>query len=87
MNFNARVDVNCGQKDGRTENRTPISHLAEAGAKKMKITPNYPKSAAKGVFPRDSRTSSKQFLGKRAISVQAIEVLLYKLLLNCNDSH
>ena len=25
-----------------------------------KITLNYPKSAAKGFFPRDSRTSSKQ---------------------------
>ena len=27
---------------------------------KKKITLNYPKSAAKGFFPRDSRTSSKQ---------------------------
>ena len=27
---------------------------------KMKIALNYPKSAAKGFFPRDSRTSSKQ---------------------------
>ena len=31
MDLNARVDVNCGWKDGRTENRTPISHLAKAG--------------------------------------------------------
>ena len=42
MDLNARVDVNCGRKDGRmdglTENRTPISHLAKAGATKMKIT-------------------------------------------------
>ena len=30
MDLNTRVDVNCGQKDGRTENRTPISHLAKA---------------------------------------------------------
>ena len=36
MNLNAKVDVNCGRKDGRTENRTPISHLAKAGATKMK---------------------------------------------------
>ena len=33
LNF-ARVDANCGRRrtDGRTENRTPISHLAKAGA-------------------------------------------------------
>ena len=39
MDLNARVDVNCGQKDrqtdGLTENWTPISHLAKAGATKM----------------------------------------------------
>ena len=29
------VDVNCGRKDGRTENRTPISQLAKAGATKI----------------------------------------------------
>ena len=34
MDLNASVDVNCGRKDGRTENRTPISHLAKAGATK-----------------------------------------------------
>ena len=43
MDLNARVDVNCGRKDGRTDgrtdrqtdkNRTPISHLAKAGATK-----------------------------------------------------
>ena len=32
MDLNARFDVNCGRKDGRTENRTPISHLAKAVA-------------------------------------------------------
>ena len=36
MDLNARVDLNCGwkdgQTDGRTENGTPISHLAKAGA-------------------------------------------------------
>ena len=36
MDLNARVDVNCGRKDGQTdgqtENQTPISHLAKAGA-------------------------------------------------------
>ena len=36
MDLNARVDVNCGWKDGQMENRTPISHLARAGATKMK---------------------------------------------------
>ena len=35
MDLNARVDVNCGQKDRRTENWTPISHLAIAGVTKM----------------------------------------------------
>ena len=34
MDLNARVKVNCGLKDGRTENQTPISHLAKAGATK-----------------------------------------------------
>ena len=37
MDLNARVDVNCGRKDGRTENRKPISHLAKAGATKKNI--------------------------------------------------
>ena len=35
MDLNARVDVNCGRKDGQTENWTPISHLAKAGATKI----------------------------------------------------
>ena len=30
MDLNARVDVNCGRKDGRTENLTPILHFAKA---------------------------------------------------------
>ena len=41
MDLNARVDVNCGRKDGqtdgRTENRMPISHLAKAGATKIML--------------------------------------------------
>ena len=41
MDLNARVDVNCGRKDGRmdgqTENRMPISHLAKVGATKTRI--------------------------------------------------
>ena len=46
---------------------------------KKKITLNGSTSAAIGFFPRDLRTSSKQpwCRGKRAISVQATEVLLY----------
>ena len=32
MDLNARDDVNCRRKDGRTKNRMPISHLAKAGA-------------------------------------------------------
>ena len=35
MDLTARVDVNCGRKERLTENRTPISHLAKAGATKM----------------------------------------------------
>ena len=34
MDMQARVDVNCERKDGRTENRTPMSHTAKAGATK-----------------------------------------------------
>ena len=32
MDLNARVYVNCGRKDGRTENRAPISHFGKVGA-------------------------------------------------------
>ena len=42
MDLNARVDVNCGRKDGRIENRTPISHLAKAGATKTTMLPTPP---------------------------------------------
>ena len=35
MDLKARVDVNCEQKDGQMENRTPMSHTAKAGATKM----------------------------------------------------
>ena len=34
MDLNARVDVNCGPKDGLMENQMPISHFANAGATK-----------------------------------------------------
>ena len=48
MDLNARVDVNCGRTDvltdGRTENRTPISHLAKAGATKMIMYGGHPTS-------------------------------------------
>ena len=44
MDLNARVDVNCGQKDGRTENRTPISHLAKACATKTMLPTPPPES-------------------------------------------
>ena len=41
MDLNARVDLNCGRNDvqtvGRTENPTPISHLAKAGTTKMDL--------------------------------------------------
>ena len=30
MDLNARVYVTCERKNGRTENRTPISHLSKA---------------------------------------------------------
>ena len=50
---------------------------------KKRITVYYPKSAAMGFLPRDSRTNSKQpwKTGKRAISVRATEGLLYTLYL------
>ena len=41
MDLTARVDINCGRKDGlkdrQTENRTPILHLAKAGATKIEV--------------------------------------------------
>ena len=43
---------------------------------KKKIALNYPKSAAMG-FPRGTQTRVLNSHGKRAISVRAIEVLLY----------
>ena len=45
MDLNARVDINCGQKDGwtdgLTENQMPISHLAKAGATKILVPKVY----------------------------------------------
>ena len=43
---------------------------------KKKITLNYPKSAAMGFFP-GTQERVRNSRGKRAISIQAIEVLLY----------
>ena len=43
---------------------------------KMKVTLNYPKYAAIGLFPRDSKRV-RNSRGKRAISVRATEGLLY----------
>ena len=48
---------------------------------KKKIILNYPKSAAMGFVPRESRRSSNS-RGKRAISVRAIEILLYIYMIN-----
>ena len=42
MDLNARVDVNYERKDGRTENRTSISHLTDVGATKTEFH-NYTK--------------------------------------------
>ena len=44
---------------------------------KKKITLNYPKSEAMGFFPQGTLEQVRNSPGKRAISVQAIEVLLY----------
>ena len=44
--------------------------------KKRKITLSYPKSAAKGFF-LGTQERVRNSCGKRAISVRAIEVLLY----------
>ena len=48
-----------------------------------KNTLDYPRSAAMGLVIRDSRTSSDS-RGKQAISVRAIEVLLYFVLSTAN---
>ena len=45
---------------------------------KKKITINYPKSATMGFFP-GTQERVRNSRGKRAISVRAIEVLLYHL--------
>ena len=55
MDLNARVDVDCGRKDGltdgwtdgQTKNQTPISHLDKAGATKSGITRKITKYAHK----------------------------------------
>ena len=56
----------------RTKYTTCICNL-----KKKKITLNYPKSAAMGFFPRDSKKRVRNSRDKRAISIRATEVLLY----------
>ena len=38
---------------------------------------NYPKSAAMGLFSQGTQERVRKSRGKRAISVQAIEILLY----------
>ena len=43
----------------------------------MKITLNYPKSAAMGFLFQGTQELVRNSRGKRAISVRAIEVLLY----------
>ena len=50
-----------------------------------KITLNYPKSAAKGFFPR-TQERVRNSCGKQAISVLATEVLLYIRLI-CTSSN
>ena len=46
--------------------------------RKKKISPNYPKSAAMEFFFQGTQKRVQNSPGKRAISVRAIEVLLYK---------
>ena len=53
---------------------------------KKKNTINYPNSAAMGFFPRDSERVRKS-RGKPAISVRAIEVLLYIISKTHTHSH
>ena len=43
-----------------------------------KNTLNYPKSAAMEFFPKGLKNGDRNSRGKRAISVRAIEVLLYQ---------
>ena len=52
---------------------------------KNKITLDYPKSAALDFIPRDSR-KARNSRGKRAISVQATEVLLYRTHVHVHES-
>ena len=42
-----------------------------------KINPDYPKTAAMGCFPLGTQEQVRNSHGKRGISVQATEVLLY----------
>ena len=44
---------------------------------RRKSLQNYPKSAAMGFFPQRNQERVRNSRGKRAISVRAIEVLLY----------
>ena len=52
------------------------THHTIFNIKKRKITLNYPKSAAMGFF-KGTEELVRNSHGKRAISVRAIEVLLY----------
>ena len=57
MDLNARVDVNCRRKDGRTENRMLISHLAEAGATNI-----YHYNALMHVFCETGFSNAREFV-------------------------
>ena len=50
----------CTHKNHLTEAILMSTHIISFSIQNKKITINYPKSAAMGFFPRDSRTSSKQ---------------------------
>ena len=54
------------------------THNIPFSIKRKKITLNYLKSAAKGFFFLGTQERVRNSRGKRAISVRAIEVLLYK---------
>ena len=50
----------CTHKNRLTEAILMSTHNIPFSIQNKKITINYSKSAPKGVFPRDSRTTSKQ---------------------------
>ena len=58
--FNLKVCFVCSLESPHRGDSNEYTQYTFFNIKKKKITLNYPKSAALGFFPRQSRTSSKQ---------------------------